>query len=69
MNKKELLQMYRDICEINKAELTTELSKAVSEGTFSFASDIDQDRFFAVFESLIDLRNAAGYDIILNRAK
>ena len=69
MDKKQLLQMYRDISEVNKTELTADINKALAEGTFNFASDLDKDRFFAVLESLINLRNAAGYEMFSNRVK
>ena len=69
MDKKNVLSLYQEISQVNKTELIMDLNRAIEEGTFSFAADLDKDRFFALLETLIDLRTSKGYEILLNQIK
>ena len=69
MEKKNLLNLYREICGVNKSELVLDLNRAVAEGNFAFASDLDKDRFFALLDTLIDLRTSKGYEVLATQIK
>ena len=69
MDNKTTLQLYREICEINKNELITLVNRAVNEHGFTLTEETDKQRFFTLLTTLIEERNAAGYEILLNRLK
>ena len=60
-SKKEFLSFFRNLCEVSKTNLIAELSKAAEQGAFKFESDLDRQRFFALFETIYDNENSDTY--------
>ena len=69
MDKKITLRTYRDICEVGKTDLITEINKAVAENAFAFESDLDKDRFFALLDTLISTTNAKCYEMFATQLR
>jgi hypothetical protein len=69
MDKKTTLQTYRDICEVGKNQLISDLNKAVTEGAFAFDSDLDKARFFALLDTLISTTNAQCYEMFVSQLR
>jgi len=69
MDNKTVLSTYRDVCEVNKTQLISELNAAVTAGAFEFNEVVDKERFFALLDTLINAANARGYEIFQSQLR
>tara|TARA_A100001015_G_scaffold260012_1_gene304383 strand:+ start:2960 stop:3169 length:210 start_codon:yes stop_codon:yes gene_type:complete len=69
MDNKNVLKLFREVCDLNKNELISLINRAVTEHGFTLTDENDKERFFALLDSFIDERNAVGYEIFLNQLK
>ena len=60
-DKKQFLSLFREMCEVSKTNLITELNQAAETGTFNFETETDRQRLFALLVNLLDVQNAEAY--------
>ena len=69
MDNKTVLSTYRDICEVNKTQLISEINAALTASAFDFSDALDKERFFALLDTLINSANARGYEIFQSQLR
>ncbi len=65
----QLLVHFRDLCEVSKTNIVTQLNTAISQNTISFASETDAQRALSLISSLLDVENAETYMKLQNFSK
>ena len=66
---KEILSHFRDLCEVSKTNIITQLNAAITQKTFEFKSDVDAQRALALITSLLDVENSDKYMKLQNFTK
>tara|TARA_B100000212_G_C27345085_1_gene520950 strand:- start:823 stop:1050 length:228 start_codon:yes stop_codon:yes gene_type:complete len=65
----QLLVHFRDLCEVSKTNIVTQLNTAIAQNTISFASETDAQRALSLISSLLDVENAETYMKLQNFSK
>ena len=60
--KETAVKTYREVCEVFKTNLISDVNRALTQRTVAFENENDKDRFMSLLSSLIDIHQANGHE-------
>ena len=60
--KENAVKTYREVAEVFKTNLISDVNQALTQGTVSFENENEKDRFLSLLGSLIDIHQANGHE-------
>jgi hypothetical protein len=61
--KTNAVNTYRDVSQVFKTNLITDVNQALSNGTITLESETEKTRFLSLLNSLIDVHQANGHEL------
>lgn len=61
--KIDAVNTYRDVSQVFKTNLITDVNQALTNGTITFESETEKTRFLSLLNSLIDVHQANGHEL------